>query len=137
MAKQVKRIVRDPASSGWLGLGMSGETHALLRDVVPESLDDPTASALQWYFRNMLFFEQAFDADERVLPVRYERLVSHPAPEFERIFRFIGIDFSPRVASRVSPRSIGKNPPPAITPPVRNLCDSLLGRFHELTGDTC
>jgi len=133
MAKQVHRIVRDPASSGWLGLGMSAETLVVLRGLVSESLDDRTASALQWYFRNILYFEQGLDQDRRVLPVRYEKLVTNPAGEFDRIFGFIGIDFSPRVAAKVSPRSIGKNPPPDIAPPVRDLCDGLLARFHSLT----
>jgi hypothetical protein len=135
MAKQVQRITRDRDSSGWLGLGMSDSTHETLKNTVTESLDDTSASALQWYFRNMLFFDQLFDSDDRVLLVGYEQLVSHPVDEFERIYKFIGLEFSPRVVRKVTPRSIGKLPSPDIAPPVRDLCDELLHRFHALTGD--
>jgi hypothetical protein len=133
MAKQVHRIVKDPESSGWLGLGMSSETHERLKQLVSQSLEDNTASALQWYFRNILFFEQGFDKDNRVLLVRYESLVSNPAHEFEKIFRFINAEFSKRMVRNISPSSIGKHPPPNIEQPVRDLCDGLLLKFHALT----
>jgi len=135
MAKQVQRIARDHNSNEWLGLGMSDTTHETLNRVVTEELDDATASALQWYFRNMLFFDQNFAADSRVLLVRYEELVSRPVEEFARICNFIGIDFPQRVVRNVSPRSIGKHPRPEISPAVRSLCDELLQRFHALAHD--
>lgn len=135
MAKQVQRIARDHNSNEWLGLGMSDSTHETLNRVVTEELDDATASALQWYFRNMLFFDQNFAADSRVLLVRYEELVSRPVEEFERIYNFIGIDFPQRVVRNVSSRSIGKHPRPEIYPAVRSLCDELLQRFHVLAHD--
>ena len=133
MAKQVQRIARDRNSSGWLGMGMSDRTHEIVRSLVSDSLDDATASALQWYFRNMLFFDQSFDSDRRVLLIRYEELVSHPVEEFEKIYKFAGIRFSRGVVRKVSPRSIGKHPRPDIDPAVRGLCDELLHRFHSLT----
>ena len=132
MAKQVLRIVDNRDSSGWIGRGMSDETHAVLKDMVSDSLDDATASALQWYLRNMLFFDQSFDADRRVMLVGYEKLASNPVDEFARIFNFIGIDFSTGLAGMVTPRSIGKNPPSQIDPAVRTLCDDLYDRFHAL-----
>ena len=135
MAKQVQRITKDRDSSGWLGLGMSDRTHEIVKNAVTETLDDTTASALQWYLRNMLFFDQSFNNDSRVLLVRYERLVSRPVDEFERIYNFIGLEFSPRVVRKVSPYSIGKLPRPDIVPPVRDLCDGLLFRFHALSDD--
>ena len=133
MAKQVRRISKDRDSSGWLGLGMSDRTHETVKNAVTEALDDTTASALQWYFRNMIFFDQSFESDSRVLLVRYERLVSRPLEEFARIYNFSGLEFSPRVVRMVSPRSVGKRPRPDIAPPVRDLCDDLLHRFHVLS----
>jgi hypothetical protein len=135
MAKQVLRIVDDGDPSGWIGRGMSDETRAILKTLVTDELDDATASALQWYLRNILFFEQGFDADERVMLVSYETLVSQPVEEFGRVFAFAGIEYSPRVARKVSPRSVGKNPPPDIAPEVRELCDGLFRRFRNLLDD--
>jgi hypothetical protein len=132
MARQVNRIANDRQSDGWLGLGMSDATHGIVATMASETLDDVTASALQWYFRNMLFFDQLFDSDSSVLLVRYERVVSKPLEEFERIYNFIGVEFSPRIARKVSARSIGKHPRPEIAPAVRVLCDELLNRFHSV-----
>jgi hypothetical protein len=114
---------------------MSDETRAILKTLVTDELDDATASALQWYLRNILFFEQGFDADEMVMLVSYETLVSRPVEEFGRVFAFAGIEYSPRVARKVSPRSVGKNPPPDIVPEVRELCDGLFRRFQALLDD--
>jgi len=111
---------------------MSEQTHRIVRDLVSDELDDTTASALQWYFRNILFFEQEFDRDERVLLVSYERLVREPREGFERIFQFSGIDYSSYLSRKVSPRSIGKNPEPAVAPAVLEICDDLLKRFSDL-----
>ena len=132
MAKQVHRIAIERNSDGWLGRGMSDETHEIVKQMAAVGLNDATASALQWYFRNMIFFEQKFDRNERVLLVAYERLVSAPEEEFRRIFDFIDIDFSVVVVRSVSPSSIGKHSAPEISPAVRDLCDGLLHRFHAV-----
>jgi len=132
MAKQVQRIAKNPGSGGWLGEGISNETHNVIKSLTTSDLDDSSASALQWYFRNRLFFDQSIDCDERVLLVGYEKLVTSPTEEFERIFRFAGIDYTPRVSRKVSPRSIGKNPAPKIATPIREVCDDLLNRFRTL-----
>lgn len=134
MAKQVHRIVKNPDSDEWLAGGMSDETRTILKELVHDNLDDANASALQWYFRNILFFEQSFDTNENVKLISYERLVTDPAAEFKSIFDFSGLRFSPRVARKVSPRSIGKNPPPSIEDPIKELCDGLLARFQALLG---
>jgi len=132
MAKQVHRIAIERNSNGWLGRGMSDETHEIVKRMAAGGLDDPTASALQWYFRNTLFFEQKFDRNDRVLPVAYERLVSAPEEEFGRIFDFIDIEFSALVVRSVSPSSIRKHSAPEIHPAVRDLCDGLLHRFQSV-----
>ncbi len=131
MAKQVQRIARDRSSGGWLSRGMSDETHALVRRFGHLNISDASASALQWYFRNILFFEQHFDRNPHILLVGYERLVTDPLSEFQRMFAFLGLEFSPRVARHVSPRSIHRRPSPAIEAPVRELCDGLWERFQE------
>jgi hypothetical protein len=48
MAKQVRRIAHDPSSGGWLGQGMSDDTLAVVRRLVHDTIDDSSASALQW-----------------------------------------------------------------------------------------
>lgn len=132
---QVGRIAQDRNAAQWRGRGMSEETHALVRSLYHPDMNEPTAAALTWYFRNILFFENGFDRDPRVRLVRYERLVTEPQAQFGEVFGFLGIPYSARISSIVSARSIRKNPPPPIEPEVRALCEALNGRFAELCED--
>jgi hypothetical protein len=131
-AKQVQRIAKDRHSDGWRGEGMSDATHALVRRFASEDLDDASAAALIWYFRNVLFFEQGFDRAPTVILVPYERLVTEPEQEFRRVFEFLGLAYSPRVNAKVFPSSIRKREPPPIDPGIRQLCDDLTARFEIL-----
>jgi hypothetical protein len=132
MAKQVQRIAVDRSSSGWLGHGMSNETHNLIKRLVRPNIDDATASALQWYFRNVLFFEQRFDSDERVLLVSYERLVVDPWSEFQRIFEFLGLASNRHCIRYVTPRYVHRRSPPSLDEPVRKVCERLMTRFETM-----
>jgi hypothetical protein len=131
-ARQVLRIAADRNSDGWRGEGMSDETHALVRQLAHPAIDDASAAALQWYFRNVLYFEQGFDRDPRVLLVRYERLVTHPHEEFERMFRFLGLHYSAWVSKRVFASSVRKRAAPPIHPDIQQACERLAARFEAL-----
>ncbi len=129
--ERIQAIAEDRNACGWRGEGMTDETHALIRQYVHAGINEATSAALKWYYRNILFFDQALDADERVRLVSYERLVTQPAIEIDRIFRFVGIQQVGRIARWVSPRSIRKRPPPDIDPQVAALCEGLSQRFDE------
>ena len=131
-AKQVKRIARDRDSDGWQGQGMSDATHELVRAHVHDDITDNSASALIWYFRNQLFFDQGFDHDPRVLLVRYEALVTQPVPEFERLFAFLDLTYRPRHSLKVVPHSIRKARQPEIESPIHDLCEDMTKRFDGL-----
>ena len=129
-AKQVQRIVAERDESGWwLGRGISDETYSLLKELAHPDISDASAAALQWYFRNMLFFEQGLDGDPRMMAVSYESLVTDPLSEFRRIFDFIGLRFTPRIVGGVFTSSIGRRTPPDIEQPVRQVCDALSTRI--------
>ena len=130
--KQVKRIANDRDSDGWQGRGMSDATHEIVRDRVHDDISDRSAAALIWYFRNQLFFEQDFNADPRVLLVRYESLVTGPEAEFERIFSFLGLAYEPRHSRKVVPHSIRKAREPEIEPSIMELCETMTARFDAL-----
>ena len=109
-----------------------------IREVLTEhyhpDMTDASAVALFWCFRGPLFFEQRSDADERVLPVRYESLVSELHSFFPQVLEFLGIPVSDRIAAKVFAHSIGKNPRPEIETTVRDLCESVMSRFAALLG---
>lgn len=131
-AKQVRRIAKDRDSDGWQGQGMSDATHALVRARVHEGIDDSSAAALIWFFRNQLFFDQGFDRDPRVLLVRYESLVTQPEPEFQRIFAFLDLPYRPWHSRKVVAHSIRKAREPEIEAPIRELCEAMTARFDAL-----
>ncbi len=135
-AERIQLIAKDRHACGWRGEGMSDETHALIRKYTHPDINEATAAALKWYYRNILFFEQALDTDPRLRLVSYETLVTQPGEEIERVFQFVGIRYSQGISRWVSPRSIRKRPPPEIEPDVAALCEGLAERFHQRMKET-
>ena len=85
-----------------------------------------------WYFRNILFFEQGFEANENVLAIRYESLVTDPQVQFARMFEFLGIAYTPRLTRKVFASSIRRNLVPDIDPEIRSLCEGVLAQFDDV-----
>ena len=132
-AARVGRIAQDRLSSGWVGRGMSDETHALVRKLYTPEMDDATAAALIWYFRNVLYFEQNLHQDGRVILAHYENMVTAPEIEFPRIFDFLGLEYSSFVSRKVFASSIRRREPPVISAPVRELCVALTQRLQTVS----
>ena len=130
-AEQVRRIAKYRVSDGWLSRGMSDDTYDKVKSLVTENIDDTSAAALSWYFRNILFFEQGFDKDNRVLLVKYEDLVTDAETHFSQLFSFLGLKYSKRISSKVFSSSIRRREAPVINPEIARLCDSLSARFDQ------
>lgn len=132
IAYQVRRLAAEPDYHPWLGQGMSAETQAILARLAHDGISERTAAALEWYLRNVLYFEQGLDREPDVLLVPYEPLVTRPHEELKRVFDFIGLEYTKRVGAKVSPRSIRRRPPPDLDPEVDALCEGLTARFAAL-----
>ncbi|WP_022668854.1 sulfotransferase domain-containing protein [Desulfospira joergensenii] len=132
MAKQAKRIAESPEEAGWLSEAMSDSTYQLVNSLVDDSIDDASASALQWYYRNILFFDQKLDTNSRVRLIKYESLVRDPQKEFKGLFEFCGLDFKNRMVIDVFKSSIKKKRPQNIRKDIRDLCDGLTRRMDEV-----
>ncbi len=130
--QRLARIVGGAADDDWRAGGMSDATRALIGRYVTADINDASAVALFWYFRNALFFEQKLDKDGRVLPLRYEALATEPEQEFRRVFDFLGLEFSPRFTRKIFASSVGKHASPNIDPAIRKLCASMMMRFEAL-----
>ena len=133
---QVGRIATDRNSDSWRGRGMSDMTHTLVRRLYTPEMNDATAAALIWYFRNVLYFEQGLQHDSRVLLAHYEDMVTAPEREFPRIFDFIGLEYSPFVSRKVFASSIRRRALPPIAEPVRELCEELTQRMRTIQNAT-
>lgn len=130
--QQVGRIAANRDAAQWRGRGMSAATHALVRALYRPDMNEASAAALTWYFRNVLYFEHEFATCPSVLLVRYEDLVSEPVAQFQRIFGFLDMACPSWIGDHITPRSIGKNASPQIDPGVRAACEELTGRFDRL-----
>jgi hypothetical protein len=130
---QATRLARDKSAASWRGRGMSDETQAHLRRLVHPDLDEASAAALMWYYRNVLFFEQALDKDARVRVIAYEGLVGDAERALQDIFAFADVpDWSPWISRFIHVKSVGKSPAADIEEPVRELCTALQRRFEGL-----
>ena len=72
------------------------------------------------------------DQNNNVLLVCYQRLIKDPHLEFERIFKFLGIPYSPWISSIVFANSGRSRIKPLIDTNVEALCDELARRFEDL-----
>lgn len=129
--EHVRAIAADRSVDDWRAHGMSEETHRLVQRLWHPEMSEPTASALIWYFRNVLFFEQGFDRDPRVHLLAYETLVLNPEAECKSMFDFLNLPFSPWITRGVFSSSVRHQPPQDLDPEVGALCEGLLGRFAE------
>jgi len=130
------RVIRalaagDPAA-GWPARGMSRETRDILARFSHPELNEATAWALFWYLRNILFFEQALDADPRVRALGYEPMVTDPMTGFSPLFDHFGLGLRPWHVAQVEGGAVGRRPAPPVDSGVRELCDSLQSRFASL-----
>ncbi len=129
---QVADLVEDPKAHGWMGRGMSPETHAALCRMFHPDMNKVSRLALFWYIRNRLLFDTGLAEDNRVLLLRYEELVGRPQDEIGRVFEWLDIDAPPRLARYLSADSVRASPAPDLEPPVRAACEDLLRAMDEL-----
>jgi len=122
-------LVFDRDAAGWRGRGMTDETHRAVRALYRFKMNDASANALFWYYRNQLFFDQELDRDARVLAVEYERLVQAPRAEVNRIAAFTGIRSTTRMRDVPHTESVGRDAPPTIEAEVRALCEAMQERL--------
>lgn len=131
-ATVMKRIRDDRQAGGWRSRGMSDDTYARVQALVRSDISEEAAAALQWYVRNVLYFELGLADDERVMLVYYEDLVTRPAAAFERICGFLGLRYSATLTSTVFASSVGKHAPPDMDPQIVALCEDLWSRYKRL-----
>jgi Sulfotransferase domain len=131
---ELDEIAADRTAGGWRALGMTDATHRLIKDSYREDMDDASALALFWYYRNQLFFDQGFATDGRVLPIAYEALVRDPQASVAQIAAFAGIDATDRMWRIPHADSVGKDAPRPLLRDIRALCDDMQKRLDEACG---
>ena len=116
----------------WNREKVTPECVAELRQAAADGLSPHAAAALFWYMRNRTYFEQKLDAHPATLLVRYEDVVTDPAGEFERLCRFLNINFGEEMAAKVFSSSVKKRPFPPVGAKVEALCEGMLARLDAV-----
>ncbi|MCL6414688.1 sulfotransferase [Aestuariirhabdus sp. Z084] len=125
-ASQVNRIVKYRNSDGWLSEFMTDQTYEVLcKHAKNRDLNDASAAALQWYFRNVIFFEKHLYKDDRVYLLKYENLVRNPENEIKRLYRFTGIEEEFAFKKKIYSSSIRKSKPVELDEDIERLCSGL------------
>lgn len=129
---QIEDLMRDPFKTGYRAWGMTEDTLDLIRQHYKPGMNDASAIALFWYYRNQLFFDQGLDQDERVIVVKYEDVARAPDQTLSWLCAELGLEFTPRMAGQIHAKSIGKRSPSDIEAEVRDLCSEMQLRFDKI-----
>ena len=128
--QQVQRLASGDDTSWW-GKGLSSGSLVLLRSIVTPELTDADAAALQWYVRNVMFFELQLAQDPDVRLIKYEHLVAEPAKTLNHLLDFVELPVTGKMEKFIFSGSIGKQAAPNFSPEVEQLCLSLLKRLDS------
>ena len=130
---QWKQLAYGASHGDWRGRGMSRATRDLLRSLFRSDASEPDGAAIMWYYRNILFFEQALEDDPRVRVTSYERLVRDPVTEVAEICEFLGVQrLRGSVIRRIHSTSVGRGTELNVAPEIAQICDRLHERFLGL-----
>ncbi|MCE2572194.1 sulfotransferase family protein [Motilimonas eburnea] len=127
--KQIKRLASGQDDSWW-GNGLSESSLALLQDRVTPDINDTDAAALQWYVRNVMFFELGLDQGPDVKLVQYEQLVEQPQQVLPEVLSFADLPVNDKMTRYIFSGSVGKRNAPSFSPEIEQLCLSLLNRLN-------
>lgn len=126
---QIEDIVRDPASARWRGRGMTAETHAMVREAYRLGMNDASAQALFYVYRNQLLFDQQLDRDPRALVLDYDAFVASPAVGVPALARFAGVEATDRMLATPSAAAARRKAPPEVLPHIAELAEQMHQRL--------
>ena len=127
---KIDQLIEDRGAADWRGLGMTDQTHSILRAHYRPGLSDASTQALFWYYRHQLFFDQRLERDPRVETVVYEETIGTPHAVTQRIANFLNIKPTARMA-RIAQMQPTPHVPADVSPEIRELCTRMQQRLLE------
>jgi hypothetical protein len=132
---EVTQVNLEPMIRGtagdWRGEVVPDDVRDLIARHYSPEMSAFDGGALFWYARNRLFFDLGLDAEPRVMPLKYEDLVSDPERSMRRVYEHAGVPFPGlRIVEGVHPRSIGLGRELAFSTEIEEACGRL---WEELT----
>jgi len=128
----IKQVRYDISAGGWRTEGMSDETYEIVKALIHDDMSNKSASALQWYMRNIVFFENCYFRNKDIYLLNYNDLVIKPEKTLRDVCSFSGVSYNPIMCSMVNNMSVRKNRKPDIDVEIREKCDELWQRFEGI-----
>lgn len=119
----------------WRSQDIAESTLSVVRKHYHNDLSHESATALFWYMRNKLFFDQRLDQGNRAILVRYEDVVANPNKAFEMIHKKLDLEFNPKVTKGVHQKSVSGAPLPGIAPEIHDLCTCLTQKLDAVSSN--
>jgi len=133
--KYLQPIVNSEPGN-WRSEKISESTKEIVSSFFSEEMNPPDAHALCWYTRNILFFEQHLESDERVILCKYEELVADPGKIVKCIYDLTGQTYpGDSIVSETHASSIGTGRDLNISTEVDQLCMKLLQKLDVANGN--
>lgn len=117
----------------WRSQNIAESTLSVIRTHYHNDLSHESATALFWYMRNKLFFDQHLDQDPRSILVRYEDLVANPNDAFEMVHKKLDLRFNPKMTKGIHQKSVSGSPLPGIAPGIHDLCTCLTQKLDAVS----
>jgi Sulfotransferase family len=123
-------MVREK-SDNWRGELVPEDVRDLIARHYSPDMNPFDGGALFWFARNRLFFDLELASDERVMPLKYEDLVTDPERSLRRLYRHAGIVFPGRgIAEGIHPSSIGLGRELELSAEIERACEQLWSELN-------
>lgn len=128
----MRDVVTNDLQDNWLGKGIPDALLMELRSIPTDTLSSHDWLALVWYAVNRTLIDSELCGHPRLLPIRYEDLVTRPEEILRAIYDFIGVSFNRRAALFINSHSIGKGNGIVLDPKVDARCTQLKAAIDKL-----
>ncbi|MFN8073958.1 MAG: sulfotransferase [Kineosporiaceae bacterium] len=115
----------------WHVQGMAEDTAEFVRSLDFDAMTPESGSALMWYVRNRLYFDQGLHLREDVHLARYEAFLAEPQATMKPLCDFLGFEYRDDLVAHVTPRPPTHTAPLALDPRVRDKCDELAAALQD------
>lgn len=127
------KCIAEKESCNWRSDRVSSKTLEIVKTFYHEEMSKQDAAALMWYARNILFFEQNLQDNDRIVQIKYEELVENPSKEMKRLYNFLEIPYpGDKIVSLVDNKSLGLGKEVEIFPEIEDLCRGLMNRLESV-----
>lgn len=118
--------------SNWRGEHVSEEARSVIKSMYSDKLSPQDCACLFWYARNVLFYEQALESNERVYIWPYEDFIGSPQTMFSQLMASLDLP-KPKneIFQDIYNDSVNSSSDLEISKDINDLCANLLERLNS------